>query len=65
MNIGYLNEGLLLVIATVLVLIFLRQRDCDERIRNAYSEGERRMLAAIRISMDYLIHTEDENEKSS
>ena len=56
------NTGLLLLIAVVLGLIFLRQKDCDERIRNASSEGERRMLAAIRITMDYLLKTDDEDE---
>lgn len=57
------NTALLLLIATILCLIFLRQKDCDERIRNAASEGERRMLAAIRITMDYLIQTDDDNDE--
>jgi hypothetical protein len=57
------NTALLLLIATILGLIFLRQKDCDERIRNAASEGERRMLAAIRITMDYLIQTDDNNDE--
>ena len=56
------NSGLLLIIAVALILIFFRQRDCEERVRAAANEGERRMLAAIRITMDYLLKSEDENE---
>ena len=57
-----IDTGLLLLIAVILGLIFFRQKDCEERIWRAYSEGERRMLTAIRVSMDYLLKTDEDDE---
>lgn len=50
-----LNTALILLIAVGVIVIAIRQRDCDERVRAADLEGERRMLAAIHTAKKFLI----------
>ena len=47
-----LNTALIGLIGLMLVVNHFRQSNCDDRVVQAGNEGERRMLAAIRIAKD-------------
>lgn len=58
-----LNTALILLIAVGVIVIAIRQRDCDERVRAADLEGERRMMAAIHTAKKFLIDPEHKDER--
>ncbi len=48
----YVDTALIILIAVLVIVKFLREQSCDARVDRATSEGERRMLAAFRIAHD-------------